>query len=63
MVTTTIPSATLPYVPVAKEVGVGYDRLARSLLSGYPNEVDMIFNVLTILAFQGPGGLSSTEVG
>jgi len=41
---------------------VGYDRLARSLLSGYPNEVDLVLNVLTVLAYKAPGALPTSEV-
>ncbi len=40
----------------------GFDRLARSLLSGYPNEVDMVLNVLTVLAYKAPGALPTNEV-
>lgn len=57
------PSVPSSYVPTSmKDRGVGYDRLARSLLSGYPNEVDLVFNVLTVMTFKGAGALPSSEV-
>lgn len=40
----------------------GYVRLTCSLLSGFPNEVDFAFNVLTILAFKSPAGFPLAEV-
>lgn len=39
-----------------------YDRLTRSLLSGYPNEVDFVFNVLTIMTFKSPSSVPLMEV-
>jgi hypothetical protein len=42
---------------------LGYVRLTRSLLSGFPNEVDFAFNVLTVMAFKSPAGFTLTEVG
>ena len=38
-------------------------RLTRSLLSGFPNEVDFTFNVITVMSFKSPSGFPLTEVG
>jgi len=40
----------------------GFDRLSRSLLSGFPNEVDLVFNILTVLAYKAPGAIPMAEV-
>lgn len=63
-VTPPTPIVPLPRVSAAlNDQGVGYECLALSLLSGYPNEVDLVFNVLTVLTFKNPSALPSTEVG
>ena len=66
---------TVSYRPVSSTVGgmfsssatgtrdkIGFDRLSRSLLSGFPNEVDLVFNILTVLAYKAPGAIPIAEV-
>ena len=56
-------STTAVGVGSQREVkGEGCGRLARSLLSGFPNEVDFAFNVFTIMSFKSPASFPLAEV-
>ena len=61
----TIPTFQRPSVP-GDSVSVGggkeCDKLVRSLLSGFPNEVDFALNVLTMMSFDKPSALPITKV-
>lgn len=67
----TQPSPATPTTVTVPSVGVvsrgktkreGYDRLTRSLLSGFPNEVDFAFNAFTVKSFKSPSTFSAAEV-
>ena len=39
------------------------DKIVRSLVSGFPNEVDFALNILTVMSFEKPASLPLTKVG
>ena len=42
--------------------GTECDKVVRSLISGFPNEVDFALNVLTIMSFNKPAALPVAKV-
>ena len=47
---------------VIKKGGRECDKVIRSLVSGFPNEVDFALNVLTMMSFDKPGSVPIVKV-
>ena len=45
-----------------KSRGRECDKVIRSLVSGFPNEVDFALNVLTVMSFEKPESIPITKV-
>ena len=64
-----VPSSASTYQQPGSLVGEGgggggreCDRIVRSLLSGFPNEVDFALNVITMMSFEKPAALPIAKV-
>ena len=63
--TSTLPTFQRPGEPgdaVRSGGGKECDRIVRSLVSGFPNEVDFALNVLTMMSFEKPESVPITKV-
>ena len=61
----TLPTFQRPSEPgdaVRSGGGRECDKIVRSLVSGFPNEVDFALNVLTMLSFDKPESVPITKV-
>ena len=61
----TVPTYQRPVVPsdgVIKSRGRECDKVIRSLVSGFPNEVDFALNVLTMMSFEKPESIPIIKV-